>query len=169
MKIEKDLDVIRKHGKARMDNNFRFRSFLKFQDEERIDEIVHGIYKDVESQIDCTECANCCSVLETSFRKDALRSVMDFQNIDYDKFIARHTKTQDPERSDRVTLKSTPCHFLKDKKCTIYSVRPEECRSYPYLHKDDFISRLFSVIDNYEICPIVYNVYEQLKRRMKFR
>ena len=64
---------------------------------------------------------------------------------------------------------SKPCQFLEDKKCTIYSIRPEECRSYSYLLKDDFISRLFGAISNYELCPIVYNVYELLKRRFNFK
>ena len=66
-------------------------------------------------------------------------------------------------------FKDLPCQFLADKKCSVYDSRPEDCRSYPHLHKKDFLSRLFGVIDNYSICPIVFNVYEELKLRFHFR
>jgi Fe-S-cluster containining protein len=63
-------------------------------------------------------------------------------------------------------LKGKPCKFLRNKKCTIYSSRPFDCRSYPHLHKKDFTFRLFAVLNNYSVCPIVFNVYEELKVRM---
>jgi hypothetical protein len=36
------------------------------------------------------------------------------------------------------------------------------------LNKDEFVFRLMGVIGNYEICPIVFNVYEMLKRRFSW-
>jgi Fe-S-cluster containining protein len=47
--------------------------------------------------------------------------------------------------------------------CNVYAARPDDCRSYPHLHKDDFLSRSVGTIENYRICPIIYNVYERLK------
>jgi Fe-S-cluster containining protein len=76
---------------------------------------------------------------------------------------AQSTKPDQFGDTNILYLNSKPCQFLKDKKCSIYKLRPEECNSYPYLHKDNFISRLLGVIENYEICPIVYNVYELLE------
>jgi len=66
-------------------------------------------------------------------------------------------------------FKLLPCPFLLDKKCSIYDSRPADCKSYPHLHKKDFLSRLFGVIDNYSNCPIVFNVYEELKIKFHFR
>lgn len=66
-------------------------------------------------------------------------------------------------------FQNLPCSFLKDKKCKIYNDRPEDCRSFPHLHKNDFTSRLWRVIDNYSFCPIVFNVFEKLKTELKFR
>jgi hypothetical protein len=66
-------------------------------------------------------------------------------------------------------FKDLPCPFLIDKKCSVYDSRPDDCRSYPHLHKNEFLSRLFGVIDNYSICPIVFNVYEELKYKLHFR
>ena len=88
---------------------------------------------------------------------------------DKEKFINESTKPDQYGDTNTLYLNSKPCQFLKDKNCTIYELRPEECHAYPYLHKDDFTSRLFGVIENYEICPIVYNVYELLKLKLNFK
>ena len=85
-------------------------------------------------------------------------------NIDKEEFITQSMKPDEYGDDNKLFLKSKPCQFLKDKKCTIFDLRPEECNSYPYIHKEDFISRLHGVISNYEICPIVYNVYELLSK-----
>ena len=56
-----------------------------------------------------------------------------------------------------------PCPFLKNNLCSVYNFRPNDCRSYPHLHKKNFVSRTMSVVNNTSICPIVFNVYEELK------
>lgn len=169
MKIELDLKIIKKNAEVREDENYRFRSYLKGQSGKKIDKIVHSLYSDVLEQIDCTECGNCCIELETCFEKDEIDRLTKELKIDKKEFIDQSTNHGEYGEKDKYFLNDMPCQFLKDKKCTIYSLRPEECNSYPYLHKDDFIFRLFGVIQNYEICPIVYNVYELLKRRLNFR
>jgi hypothetical protein len=169
MKTEKDLNIIKRNAKFREDQNFRFRSYLKGQDPEKIDPIVHKLYEKVLNQIDCTECANCCIELETSFQIDEIDRLTKSLNINKEEFINKSTKPDEFGDKDKLFLNSKPCQFLKDKKCTIYPLRPEECNSYPYLHKDNFISRTLGVIENYEICPIVYNVYELLKRKLNYK
>jgi len=59
-----------------------------------------------------------------------------------------------------------PCPFLENNICTQYQYRPKDCMSYPHLHKEDFVFRLIGVIENYSICPIVFNVYELLKEKI---
>ena len=49
-----------------------------------------------------------------------------------------------------------------------YEVRPEDCRSYPHIWKNGFATRLMGVLNNYSICSIVFNVYEQLKSEFKY-
>ena len=83
-----------------------------------------------------------------------------------EEIVEDYTETDD--MGDRF-FKHAPCKFLKDRKCTIYEDRPEDCSSYPHLHKDDFIFRLWGIIDNYSVCPIVFNVFEKLKDELNFR
>ncbi|MCF8297328.1 MAG: YkgJ family cysteine cluster protein [Saprospiraceae bacterium] len=169
MKIELDLNVIKRNAKFREDQNFSFRSYLKGQDSDKIDEIVRELYEKVLEYIDCTECANCCIELETGFKIEEIDRLTNSLKIDKEEFIKKSTKPDEFGDKTTLYLNSKPCQFLKDKKCTIFSLRPEECNSYPYLHKDGFTSRTLGVISNYEVCPIVYNVYELLKARLNFR
>jgi hypothetical protein len=169
MRIELDLKVIKRNSEQREGENLRFRSYLKGEDSENIDKIVHRLYENVLDHIDCTECGNCCVELETCFQKTEIEHLCKFLDIDKDKFIEKNTKTSEFEEKDTFVLKSKPCLFLENKKCTIYSHRPEQCSSYPYLHKDDFNSRLFGVLENYGICPIVYNVVELLKHELNYK
>lgn len=169
MKTELDLNIIERNAEIRNDENFEFRSFLKTQDPQRIDLIVHDLYEKVVEDIDCTECANCCIELETSFQIEEIDRLTKSLNIDKEKFINQSTKPDQYGDTNILYLNSKPCQFLKDKKCTIYELRPEECSSYPHLDKDDFTSRLLGVIENYGICPIVYNIYESLKLHLNFK
>lgn len=169
MKIETDLNIIKQNSEIREEENFEFRSFLKGQDSVKIDRIVHDLYKKVLNHIDCTKCANCCIELETCFQTKEIDRLTKHLNIDKKKFIKQSIKPDQFGDQNKFYLNSKPCQFLTDKKCTIYELRPEECSSYPNLHKDDFNARLIGVIENYEICPIVYNVYELLKQEMNFK
>ena len=74
-----------------------------------------------------------------------------------------------PEKEQRkLVFKEKPCPFLKNKLCSIYSYRPKDCKSFPHLHKKDFIFRLWGVVENCSFCPIVFNVYEQLKDKLRY-
>jgi len=165
MFIEINLETIKKNAVLREDQNYRFRSFLKGQDSKQLDRLVHDLYKRVVDQIDCTQCANCCIELETSFKMDEIDRLAESSIIEKERFIAELTNPDADGEKDIVWLKNQPCHFLKDKKCTIYPLRPGECQRYPYLYKSQIIQRLYGVVSNYGICPIVYNVFELLKMK----
>jgi Fe-S-cluster containining protein len=69
------------------------------------------------------------------------------------------------EEEDGFCFQETPCPFLHGNLCCVYDQRPRDCRSYPHLQKKDFVSRLMQAVSNYSVCPIVFNVYEELKVR----
>lgn len=163
--IERNLQKIAQDGEDRMEENFQFRAFLKGEDSDNGDEIVHQLNHEISNQIDCTTCGNCCKMMKPSVtEKDVERLAL---KLDMPAAKVRETYV---EREDHIDFfKDTPCRFLKDKKCTIYEDRPDDCRSFPHLHKDNFSSRMFQIIANYSTCPIVYNVVEELKERLNFR
>lgn len=163
--IELNLEKIKKLGRVREDENFDFRAFLKQQDPERVDKIVHRLNREVSEQIDCTTCGNCCMKLKPLVTDHDIDRLSTRLNLPGEQIKKDYTETEEGEQQ----FKHLPCCFLKEKKCTVYENRPDDCRSYPHLHKDHFTSRLFQVIANYSICPIVFNVYERLKSELRFK
>ncbi len=160
-----DLKKIKQLGKKRESENFKFRSFLKGHDSEKIDRIVHELNKYYSSKFDCTECGNCCIALQALINNHDLEKLTAGLEISDSELKKKYTEV---DEDGNLYFKHKPCRFLRDKKCEIYNFRPEDCKSYPHLDKENFIGRLFGVIDNYSICPIVFNVYEDLKIKLKF-
>jgi Fe-S-cluster containining protein len=162
-----DLDKISQQAKIKEKENFRFRSFLKGKDDDRVDKIVHAINKDVVAQIDCTKCGNCCNTLKPSVSENEIRILANLERISQKEYSDKNTEKDDLDNGKY--LKDSPCKYLKDKKCSIYVSRPHDCRSFPHIDKNFFNSRTLGMIDNYAICPIVFNVLKRLKEEFKFR
>ena len=164
MDLVTDLKHIEMMAKERDEENWAFRTFLKQLDikTEELDAIVHQITAEVSSQIDCTKCANCCKQISPVLdNDDILKLVLSFKTPVPD-FQGKYLTFYAHDHSKRLFNKA-PCPFLKDNLCLHYECRPKDCRSYPHLHKEEFIFRLWNVVENYAICPIVFNVYERLK------
>jgi uncharacterized protein len=167
MFLELDLEKIKRFAERNEEKNWRFRAFLKFRGGGKIDRIVHELYHEISQEIDCTQCGNCCMGLSPLLTKKDVKLLANFINMPQDKFREHYTEFNHDE--NKLRLKENPCAFLKDNKCAVYECRPSDCRSFPHLHKREFTTRLINVLRNYSICPIVFNVYEQLKIEMRFR
>jgi Fe-S-cluster containining protein len=72
--------------------------------------------------------------------------------------------TDSEDEKNKFKFNSLPCPFLIDNKCSNYTHRPGYCKSFLHLDKEYFSSRLMGVIESYSISPIVFNVYERLKK-----
>lgn len=167
MEIETDLKVIEILAKEKEEENWKFRGFLKQLDIEimELDSIVHQINDEVGAQIDCTECGNCCKNVKPILDKDAISKFASGLKISIGEFREKYL-SKDTIDPSKLTFNVLPCPFLEDSKCLNYECRPKVCSSYPYLHKDKFVFRLWGVVDNYSICPIIFNVYERLKSEL---
>ncbi len=51
----------------------------------------------------------------------------------------------------------------------IMSYAPKTAGRFRIFNKEEFVFRLISVIQNYAVCPIVFNVYERLKNELWHR
>jgi Fe-S-cluster containining protein len=165
--FESDIEKIAKLAEKRRNENFDFRAYLKVQDSKRIDRIVHQLDKEISSQINCQECGNCCQSLRPGVTESEIDILSQKKGLSNEDFISQFFKKDNYE--DIYYLKDTPCIFLKDNSCTIYNDRPKVCKSFPHTHKRNFASRLLDVIDNYAICPIVFNIFEELKIKLSYR
>ena len=163
--IEIDLEKIEKLGFLREDQNFEFRTFLKGQDSDKIDKIVHRLNLEISNQIDCTTCGNCCMKLKPCITEQDIKILS--QRLNFSPQLVKDDYIEIDEGDQY--FKNLPCSFLKVKKCTVYNDRPEDCKSFPHLHKKMFISRPWGVIENYSICRIVFNVFERLKTELNYK
>jgi len=166
MKIETDIQRIQQLAQQREEANWAFRCFLKGSDLSirSIDLKVHDLYREVSREIDCTKCANCCKTVHPVLKPVDVRRVAKHLDLSLNEFRSRFLMDE-PEREGSV-FRNQPCPFLQDNLCTVYDDRPNNCRSYPHLQKWDFVFRMNQAFSNCSICPIVFNVYEQLKREL---
>ena len=151
MTFETNLKSIVKIAKQKTGENAAFKDYLKEQDAEKIDIIVHRLNDNITPQIDCLKCGNCCANLRPTATREDLRKFVKEEDID-----------------KLMYAESMVCKNLKDKKCTAYNDRPKECKSYPYMDSSNFINRIPATLYNYAICPIVFNIFESLKKELNW-
>lgn len=166
MGYETDLGVIARHAEAREDENNTFRAWLKMKEAEPLDKLVHEINDKVSTAIDCTQCGNCCKSLVISVTQQNMKDAAQYLGMPTAAFKEKYIEES---QQGELYVNSRPCNFLADNKCTIYTHRYKDCRDFPHLNKPGFQGRLLNVISYYSMCPIVYNVIEELKARLRFR
>jgi Fe-S-cluster containining protein len=165
-KLVTDLAEIRSRAKQNEERNWAFRSKLKFMNipARKLDGLVHRLHTEVSSRIDCRSCANCCKVMRPAVGQAAAGRIARHLGISSEAFKNEYLDFDREEQ--QYLMQRIPCPFLQENKCSLYELRPHDCRSFPHLHKNGFTSRLITVIHNYAICPIVFNVFERLKMEL---
>jgi uncharacterized protein len=164
-----DLVQIRTLGEKKRAENERFRRHLKTHSHS--DRILRQIAEDIEEQIDCTACGNCCKVATVTLAERDVERLARWLRIPAARFLADYT-TESPEEG--LILRRTKekgCVFLDGTLCTAYEARPETCQRFPHLVRGagSLASRMWQFIDRACYCPIVYNALEAFKETTHFR
>jgi Fe-S-cluster containining protein len=163
-----DLVQIQHATVAKADENNAFRAFVKLDlelSDRRLNTVVTETTAEVWKQIDCRTCANCCRSQHPTFSRPEVERIAAYFGLSVEELRTRYL-TSDADSGKYIT-RELPCPFLEGNLCTIYEVRPAVCAGYPHLQRN-FRSRLWQNIDNAAVCPIVFNVLEDLKQRLGF-
>ncbi len=163
--LQTDLNYIATQVEIKETENDAFRIYLKEKDGSSIDVIAHKLNAHITAAIDCTACGNCCNKLVINVEPgDDVRCATGL-GMDTPDFIEKYIEVSE---GGKYFVNTIPCHFLKEKKCTVYEHRFTDCREFPHLHKPGFKERLLGTLLHYGNCPIIYNVVEEMKVKTGF-
>lgn len=163
-----DLATIAQLAAQRHDEFDVLRYRLQLDDDlsdEQIDQQVRLIAAPILAAIDCRECGNCCRALDVELGEDDLqRLASGLQTTTA--AIRSHVSIQDRGDPDVIGIfRHKPCPFLRGKLCSVYQHRPTTCQDYPAL-TPDFRWLLDYLIGGTALCPIIYNVLDQVSARV---
>lgn len=82
----------------------------------------------------CTECGQCCtgSPGYVWVTEEEIAQMADYLKLKINDFTKYHVRRIDGKLALVEMAKTYDCIFLKNNKCTIYSVRPKQCRTFPW-------------------------------------
>ena len=135
---------------------------LKRKKPKQLDDLTHRWHDKVTQQFNCLTCGNCCKSISPMITDKDIERIARRQKMKEVDFIARYLHIDEDQC---YVFNETPCPFLMpDNYCMIYEYRPKACQDYPHTDRRRFYQLLDLTMRNREICPIVYDVVEHLKK-----
>ena len=153
-------------AKKRESENVKFRTFLKNRaDSDELDSQFLALHNELFAGYDCCKCNNCCREFNTTVREDEIDSISAFLGLTKQEFAEKHLV----QSAEGYEIKA-PCCFLNENgACAIQDCKPAECRDFPHTNKPERLFSLLGVLSFAEVCPIVFEMLERLKRIYGFR
>jgi Fe-S-cluster containining protein len=163
-----DLVQIRRLGEKQREENTRFRAWLKRH--HFVERRLSVIAQQMEEQIDCTQCANCCRLATTQVQDRDIERLARYLGLTPKECKQRYT-VESAEEGRILRRTESGCIFLEGNLCSIYEARPRTCQLFPHLVKGNgsLLSRMWHMPDRAVYCPIVFNTLEQFKVETGFK
>jgi len=162
--MDKTLKELPKLAKEKYTENRKYFAKLKKKSPKRLDLLMQDLHDEEFSKTNCLTCANCCKTTSPIFTEKDISRIAKFLKMKEYKFIAQYLQRDD---DDFMVLQGAPCTFLdNDNTCFIYDVRPKACSQYPHTNRRKFVQLTNLTLKNTEVCPAVFNIVEELKKRL---
>ena len=161
-------DRIQEAANKKENENFRFRTFLKrYGDEEEVDRQFLRLHEELFADYDCSKCRNCCKMYRGCIPKKDIKKDAAHLGISPEQFVDFFLE-EDP--GGDYQTKHMPCDFLQeDGGCRLGDCKPESCKKYPYTEQPERLWSMLSLIEAAGVCPVVYEMFERLKKEYKQR
>ena len=152
------------------DENIAFRQFLKQRaNSKKLDAQFLELHNELFANHDCCKCNNCCRAYAVVLDDNDVETISQHLGRSRDDFISEYLEKSDYDES-YYRMRTQPCAFLcADGKCSINDVKPAECKGFPFTDQPDRLGSLLGVISFAEVCPVVFEVLERLKKIYGFR
>lgn len=82
----------------------------------------------------CQECGCCCDIIDgvVYLTSKDLRNLSVFFNLDLEYFKSKYTTITEEGLTVIKDTHPSKCRFQQNNKCSVYPVRPTQCRLYPF-------------------------------------
>ena len=162
--MDKILEELPKNAKEKYLETKKYFAKLKKRKPKRLDLLMKDLHDEEFAKTDCLTCANCCKTTSPIFTEKDISRISKHLKMKERKFIEQYLLRDD---DDFMVLKEAPCTFLdSDNTCFIYDVRPKACSEYPHTNRRKFIQLTNLTLKNTEVCPAVFNIVEELKKKL---
>ncbi len=130
-----------------------------------LDKITSSLETEVWAEVECLSCANCCKTMTPTFNNSDLKRISAHFGQTVDEFKAKWLYKQ--RGTGDWMNKKQPCQFLnlKDNKCSIYAIRPDDCAGFPHFSKK---MKDYAHVhkQNVEYCPATFRLVEKMMERL---
>jgi len=163
-----DLVQIRRLEQQQRGENAKFRAYLR--NHRHSDRRLRRFGEQIEAEIDCTACANCCRVTEVGITEKDIEKLAKFVGTSELEFVDQFTAL-DGSGARILKRNEGGCVFLEGNLCSVYEARPVNCANFPHVVRGSgsISSRMWEFLDRVGYCPIVYNWMEVVKQDIGFR
>ena len=159
-----DLAEVFRLGTAKVKENVAFRRYLSAH--HYADKPFQILASEVQQQVDCTSCANCCRHSVVSVNEREIERIARYLGI-APEAVTRLYTVPDPDVATLRILRNSEegCVFLDGNLCMIYEVRPRTCRDFPHVAvgTHSLGGRPSSIARWAALCPIIFNALESYK------
>ncbi len=140
----------------------KFLDRIKKRPPKDLDTVVMGLDEEVFQEVDCLECANCCSTISPTFTQKDVERIGSALKMKPGEVIGKYLRI---DEDNDLVLKSVPCPFLgSDNYCSIYESRPRACRDYPHTGKRKFHLHIGITKKNTMVCPAAFRIVERMEK-----
>lgn len=157
--IQEYKDIL-KNAKANKKSIARQISRLRKMRKGEVDDLIHPLHDEVFEEIDCLQCANCCTTTSPIITERDVQRISKQLGMKAAEFTQKYVFL---DSDQEYAFKQTPCAFLgEDKYCGIYTSRPKACSEFPHTNQTNQIGILKLTETNATICPAVARIFENL-------
>jgi Fe-S-cluster containining protein len=115
------------------------------------------------NEVSCLSCSNCCRKMTPTFKKTEVKRIAAHLGMSYKEYFNKYLEI-DTDNGDIIN-KSTPCQHLDlvTHKCSVYEIRPDDCRLFPHFQRKDFHDISYVIAENVTYCPATLVFVEKLQ------
>lgn len=149
------------------------KEFRKFIDDlessvhEGVQEAAEEADQEVWKEVDCLKCANCCKKMTPTLHAADKKRIASYLRMSVPAFTKKYLLYSKEDKDWRMQLQ--PCVFLdlETNKCSIYEVRPDDCRGFPHLTKSPLQDYVYIHKQNIKYCPATFLWVEKMMDKIE--